>query len=288
MRGFLSNFYWCFYPKQLWTINSYIHTPKSTTQGDTQLIRSTQLGGARDRTSNLLVASQIALPSELLPPTCRYLVHPTMLKPGGCSQWTPPGEDGVTLLEHWRTVLMSSWITMSTHFTHGSFSFTTCFFTMASKAMSGVNRPVLQPATHTRAGQQCKTFIAPIVIINIHRAIIIAICYMYWSFISSSRRYKPMLTCTAVREYRLMSTTQRCVVVSLQFSFGYQLSERVEAYLSYWIWRIRNLFQNMAVLNNAQQLFITPSAATALCYTILWSVQRGLLLSASQRGPGDF
>lgn len=33
---------------------------------------------------------------------------------------------------------------MSTHLRHGPLSFTICFFTMASKAISGVNRPVLQ------------------------------------------------------------------------------------------------------------------------------------------------
>ena len=39
---------------------------------------------------------------------------------------------------------MSSWMTRSMHLMHGSFSFTICFFTMASKAMSGVNNPVLE------------------------------------------------------------------------------------------------------------------------------------------------
>lgn len=51
-----------------------------------------------------------------------------------------------TLLVHCRTVLMSSWMTRSTHLRHGSFSFTTCFFTMASKARSGVKSPVLWEA----------------------------------------------------------------------------------------------------------------------------------------------
>ena len=37
----------------------------------------------------------------------------------------------------------SSVTTRSTHFRHGSFSLMICFFTMASNAMSGVNRPVL-------------------------------------------------------------------------------------------------------------------------------------------------
>lgn len=58
-----------------------------------------------------------------------------------------------TLLVHWRTVLMSSWITKSTHFRHGSFSFTTCFFTMASNARSGVNSPVLEPTEREKRDQ---------------------------------------------------------------------------------------------------------------------------------------
>lgn len=52
-----------------------------------------------------------------------------------------------TLVEHWRTVLISSWMTMSTHLTQGPFSFMICFFTMASNAMSGVKSPVLK---HTK------------------------------------------------------------------------------------------------------------------------------------------
>lgn len=56
------------------------------------------------------------------------------------STWT-------TLVEHWRTVLISSWMTMSTHLTQGPFSFMICFFTMASNAMSGVKSPVLK---HTK------------------------------------------------------------------------------------------------------------------------------------------
>lgn len=38
---------------------------------------------------------------------------------------------------------VSSLTTISTHFRLGSFNFCTCFFTMASKARSGVKRPVL-------------------------------------------------------------------------------------------------------------------------------------------------
>ena len=49
-----------------------------------------------------------------------------------------------TLLVHCLTVLMSSWMTRSMHFTQGSFSLMICFFTMASNARSGVKRPVLK------------------------------------------------------------------------------------------------------------------------------------------------
>lgn len=49
-----------------------------------------------------------------------------------------------TLLVHCLTVLMSSWMTRSMDFRQGSFSLMICFFTMASNAMSGVNRPVLK------------------------------------------------------------------------------------------------------------------------------------------------
>lgn len=49
----------------------------------------------------------------------------------------------VTFLVHCLTVLINSEMTISTHFRHGSLIFFTCFFTMVSKAMSGVKRPVL-------------------------------------------------------------------------------------------------------------------------------------------------
>ena len=55
-----------------------------------------------------------------------------------------------TLLVHCLTVLMSSWMTRSMHFRQGSFSLMICFFTMASNARSGVNRPVLRDATTDR------------------------------------------------------------------------------------------------------------------------------------------
>lgn len=48
-----------------------------------------------------------------------------------------------TLLLHFLMVDVSSLTTMSTHFKDGSFSFCICFFTMVSKARSGVKRPVL-------------------------------------------------------------------------------------------------------------------------------------------------
>lgn len=41
----------------------------------------------------------------------------------------------------------SSETTISMHFRHGSFNLCTCFFTMASNAMSGVNSPVLHIAS---------------------------------------------------------------------------------------------------------------------------------------------
>lgn len=47
----------------------------------------------------------------------------------------------------------SSETTRSTHFKLGSLSFTICFFTMASKAMSGVKSPVLGHAEDRRAGR---------------------------------------------------------------------------------------------------------------------------------------
>lgn len=55
------------------------------------------------------------------------------------SSMLPP----VTFLVHCLTVLINSEMTMSTHFRQGSLIFFTCFFTMVSKAMSGVKRPVL-------------------------------------------------------------------------------------------------------------------------------------------------
>lgn len=57
---------------------------------------------------------------------------------------------------------VSSLTTMSTHFRHGSFSFCTCFFTMASKARSGVKRPVLRGKRRrarkeaTRGREECE------------------------------------------------------------------------------------------------------------------------------------
>lgn len=48
-----------------------------------------------------------------------------------------------TFSVHFLIRVTSSVTTRSTHFRQGSFSFMTCFFTMASNAKSGVNRPVL-------------------------------------------------------------------------------------------------------------------------------------------------
>lgn len=49
---------------------------------------------------------------------------------------------------------VSSLTTISTHFRLGSFNFCTCFFTMASKARSGVKRPVLHSKGQGRKKQQ--------------------------------------------------------------------------------------------------------------------------------------
>lgn len=64
-----------------------------------------------------------------------------------------PGRQ-VTFLVHCLTVLISSEITMSTHLRHGSRIFFTCFFTMVSKAMSGVKSPVLNARSGRRAVSQ--------------------------------------------------------------------------------------------------------------------------------------
>lgn len=49
----------------------------------------------------------------------------------------------VTFLVHFLTVLINSCITRSTLFKQGPFSLTICFLTIASNAISGVNKPVL-------------------------------------------------------------------------------------------------------------------------------------------------
>lgn len=59
---------------------------------------------------------------------------------------------------------VSSLTTISTHLILGSLSFCTCFFTVASKARSGVKRPVLHPGRrrgwrrsgHGRVGRQAE------------------------------------------------------------------------------------------------------------------------------------
>lgn len=63
----------------------------------------------------------------------------------------------VTFLVHCLTVLISSEITMSTHLRHGSRIFFTCFFTMVSKAMSGVKSPVLNARSGRRAVSQASS-----------------------------------------------------------------------------------------------------------------------------------
>lgn len=63
-----------------------------------------------------------------------------------------------TFLVHCLTVLTSSDMTMSTHLVQGSLIFPICLFTMVSKAMSGVKRPVLpgRERTSHRAKQKKK------------------------------------------------------------------------------------------------------------------------------------
>lgn len=68
----------------------------------------------------------------------------------GAEAGAGPGRQ-VTFLVHCLTVLISSEITMSTHLRHGSRIFFTCFFTMVSKAMSGVKSPVLNAQSGRRA-----------------------------------------------------------------------------------------------------------------------------------------
>lgn len=67
------------------------------------------------------------------------------------SCWAVGGREPVTFSAHFLMTVASSETTRSTHFKLGSLSLTICFFTMASKAMSGVKRPVL--ATCRRAGR---------------------------------------------------------------------------------------------------------------------------------------
>lgn len=54
-----------------------------------------------------------------------------------------------TFLVHCLTVLTSSDMTMSTHLVQGSLIFPICLFTMVSKAISGVKRPVLPDRERT-------------------------------------------------------------------------------------------------------------------------------------------
>ena len=53
----------------------------------------------------------------------------------------------LTLSVQMRTTLLSSCTTKSTHFRLGSLSLLICFLTIASKAISGVNKPTLIPMT---------------------------------------------------------------------------------------------------------------------------------------------
>lgn len=62
-----------------------------------------------------------------------------------------------TFLVHCLTVLTSSEMTMSTHLVQGSLIFPICLFTMVSKAMSGVKRPVLSNTERTSHRRATKT-----------------------------------------------------------------------------------------------------------------------------------
>ena len=53
------------------------------------------------------------------------------------------------------TTLVSSVTTMSTHFKHGSFNLAICPLTIASKAISGVNNPVLRSGVSDKA-RKCR------------------------------------------------------------------------------------------------------------------------------------
>ena len=71
-------------------LQPFIHIPTAeSTPGDSQLIRSSLLGGAGDRTSNLPVTSQPALPSELMLP--QSLGHLPQLVSSSSSSSAYPG-----------------------------------------------------------------------------------------------------------------------------------------------------------------------------------------------------
>lgn len=59
-----------------------------------------------------------------------------------------------TLTALFMTSAVSSHTTMSTHFRLGSFSLRICFLTIASKARSGVNSPVLEGIGGGEGGRQ--------------------------------------------------------------------------------------------------------------------------------------
>ena len=50
----------------------------------------------------------------------------------------------LTFSEHFLITFVNSFTTISQHFNEGALSFSICIFTMASKAISGVNRPDLK------------------------------------------------------------------------------------------------------------------------------------------------
>lgn len=63
----------------------------------------------------------------------------------------------LTLSVHRLRTLVNSFTTRSTHFSDGSFNFEICFFTIASKAMSGVNSPTLNKSGENKEPSDTKT-----------------------------------------------------------------------------------------------------------------------------------
>ena len=94
----------------------------------------------------------------------RYATRPVCRKTGSPSSSslsvtrTRASHAAVTFSATYRTTLESSWTTRSIHLRLGSFSREICFFTIASKAMSGVNRPTLMPGREEKHSSNLLTF----------------------------------------------------------------------------------------------------------------------------------